>query len=541
MKSKIRSLIEGYLFSRSKMDIYSVLNDFVNKNSNLSDNKHVALFWEFGGFSRILVKNAILSSALNVRGFNTHFIICDGTPIACIQCEYNEDDDIGKWQLRCSHCIREMVSIAGIYNINYSFANNYITQSHIEEYEKVTQSIDLYQIRKYKLHGINVGELAYSSLNRYMKGLFIKIDDLNENGKLIYRKFLFAALVNTHVAEKAILYHKPESIVTSHGIYVDYAPPIFIGSLKKLKCMVWDSAYKSFCHYFTIPKHYNKLQLRGLKEIEWERIKLKKLEKHENKQLDDFIFARYFQCNAADIEIKQKPKTSKQLKKDLKINNDNPIISLFAHVNWDACFDLSTMIFDSANEWIIESMYRMEKIKNVNWIIRIHPGEITLGSLFTSENLINKFINNIPENIKIIPIDSNINTYDIYQLIDAGITIFGTIGVELPLLGKPVIVAGDAHFSQKGFTLDAATKNEYFNILENAHMIHPLDENQIKLARKYAYSYFIQRQIPMNVINKSQGHWGDLDLKLLNKLLPGKDYAMDKICDGIINGKDVIL
>ena len=45
----------------------------------------------------------------------------------------------------------------------------------------------------------------------------------------------------------------------------------------------------------------------------------------------------------------------------------------------------------------------------------------------------------------------------------------------------------------------------------------------------------------INIVNKSEGHFGNIDLKKLNHLKPGKDLIMDAICESILEGKDVIL
>ena len=232
----------------------------------------------------------------------------------------------------------------------------------------------------------------------------------------------------------------------------------------------------------------------------------------------------------------------KILRKLLGISNSNPIVCLFTHVNWDACFDFASMIFETANEWVIESIKKMIDNNQVNWIIRIHPGDLTDGTVFTTDALIKKEFPNLPNHIKVIWSDMAVNSYSVYQLIDVGITIFGTVGVELSALGKPVILAGDAHYAGKGFVIDSSSRQAYFKHLDNSFAITLLSAEQIELAQQYAYSYFIQRQIPITMIDQSKGgHWGGLDINKLNELLPGKNKALDKICEGIMQGSDVIL
>ena len=113
------------------------------------------------------------------------------------------------------------------------------------------------------------------------------------------------------------------------------------------------------------------------------------------------------------------------------------------------------------------------------------------------------------------------------------------MGAELPCFGKPIIAAGEAHFSGKGFSYDAQTPYDYFMLLKN---IPPaLNKKRIELAKRYAYLYFIQRQVPFTFTNKNEGHWGNIDYNKLDELLPGRNPIVDKVCNCLAHGEEVIL
>ena len=276
-------------------------------------------------------------------------------------------------------------------------------------------------------------------------------------------------------------------------------------------------------------------------EPEWKKRKENPLSEEENKTLDEYIHHRFNKGNKRDFLNVTLPEDPEALRKKLGIDNGRKVACLFCHVSWDLSFDLSNMIFDNANQWLCESMKAVFEIKNVNWIIRVHPGEKASGSLYTNDDFIKKNFSEIPDHVKILWSDSEINSLGLYKLLDVGITLFGTMGAELPILGKPVISGGEAHFSNKGFTIDAKSREEYFSLLKNINTIELLKKDQIDIARRYAYSYFIERQIPINIVNKSEGHFGNIDLKKLDHLKPGKDLIIDAICESILEGKDVIL
>lgn len=524
--------------SSQELLIGSPLRSFLAQHAAPPSSGPLVLIWELGGFPAILRKNAILAAALQLRGCRTHMIVCDGTPIACIQRSVEENDPLQKWAHRCAGCRSKCAQTAELYGVQYSNAGDYVPEETSQELRRWADSLPLADILDFKHWEVPVGQLAWSSLNRYLKGYSYAVASLPEEHARAYRAYFFAALVNTETAFQAMAQWNPDGVLTSHGVYVDYAPALFLAHLHGRRTVSWASGYADYLHYFTVPKDSNRVVVRGLRDETWLQRAASPLTPREDRRLDAFLRQRYFKQQARDIRISSAPEDSADLRKRLGIRNDRPVVCLFAHVNWDACFDFSTMIFPTANDWVVESLRRMISMTDVNWIVRVHPGEITDGSVLSTGDLILQEFPHLPDHVRVLWSDSEINSYGLYQMIDAGITIFGTVGIEITAMGKPVIVAGEAHYSGKGFTCDARSYGEYFNWLDRCREMVPLTQSQTQLARQYAYSFFIQRQIPLTV---TQGHWGDLDPTKLQCLLPGHDEVMDLLCARILDGHDLIL
>jgi hypothetical protein len=380
---------------------------------------------------------------------------------------------------------------------------------------------------------------------RYMMGVPFDIARFSSEDEIVYRNYFFSALVNTYIAHQVLKKHKPTSIFTSHGMYVDYAPSLFLGMVNGINSISWTSGFKEGFHYYSSPKDCDTLMPRRMSDASWEMRKNKGLTEQEETLVLNYLSNKYAGTESFDANFSvafDNPMTKDKCKMDLGIKNDFPVVCLFAHLNWDACIDFSSMVFADSYEWTIESIKKMIHIKDVNWLIKPHPIEGIITLLHGVEGEIKKKFCQLPPHIKVLPAQLKINPYSFFQLIDVGITIMGTVGVELPCLGKPVITAGAFHFANKGFTYDASTKEQYFEYLENIRKLPTiLPKAQIRLARQYAHSYFFERHIPLTILDEKQGHWGDVDFKKLKKILPGQDPVIDKICEGILSGRDIIL
>ncbi|MBD3231345.1 hypothetical protein GF322_01650 [Candidatus Dependentiae bacterium] len=527
--NNLTNRIDWYLkVKRDKKFVTTILR-FLKNNVKLRYDSPVVIIWELGGLEAILRRNLAVSFALNLRGYRTHFIICDGFSKACIQ------NEIGKQKTDCKLCYTSMVNCLNKFELDYSIGSSYLDESLVKKFEKIANSINISEIKHYKYLDIPVGEYALSSIIRYKKGYPADYDNYEDEA---YRNYFYASLVNAYVASEVFKKKKPFGVYSSHGYYVDYAAPVFLAKKHKINSLFWSSGYAN-CYYYYSPKSEKKLILRNISEFEWKKRKEKDLTRVEDDKLDKFFSGRYIDKSHFDTCFFDDYENKNSLKKKLKINNNYPIACLFTHVYWDAGIDFPAMIFNDSYEWVVESIKRMNKIENVNWLVKIHPFEYRIESNYSVLDEIKKKVSFIAPHIKILDSKLTLNTQSLFNLIDIGITIWGTIGIELPLFGKPVILAGESHFSDKGFSIDVKTREEYFHILSNISSIKPLSREQIDLARKYVYSYFFERQLPANLGILDKNH--NIDLNKLDKLLPGKNIYLDKICDAIISGKDVIV
>jgi hypothetical protein len=80
-----------------------------------------------------------------------------------------------------------------------------------------------------------------------------------------------------------------------------------------------------------------------------------------------------------------------------------------------------------------------------------------------------------------------------------------TVGLEMALQGLPVIVAGQTHYRNRGFTIDPDSWVRYYkligSVLENPEE-YRLSHKQVELAWRYAYCFFFKfpRPFPWHLV-----------------------------------------
>ena len=131
--------------------------------------------------------------------------------------------------------------------------------------------------------------------------------------------------------------------------------------------------------------------------------------------------------------------------------------------------------------------------------------------------------------------------HDLIPMIKLGIVYTSSATLEMAWAGKPVITVAKSHYYGKGFTYEPSSLDELFTlvgqILSKSESTSVIIE-RMELSRKYYWLYYYHARVDFKLF---QGNDSDtVPARLLfndyEELLPGKNPALDYVCDSIMNG-----
>lgn len=184
-------------------------------------------------------------------------------------------------------------------------------------------------------------------------------------------------------------------------------------------------------------------------------------------------------------------KGGKVVRKKLNLD-DRPVILLATNVLGDS-LTLDRQVFSqNMAEWIERTVQFFAERKDVQLVIRVHPGE-TLMHGTSMVDVVEAALPEIPTHIHLVKPKEKINTYDLISITDLGLVYTTTVGLEMSMRGIPVVVAGQTHYRNRGFTYDPQSYEDYFkslNKLLSDLEAARLTQSQVELAWRYAYLFF---------------------------------------------------
>jgi len=209
----------------------------------------------------------------------------------------------------------------------------------------------------------------------------------------------------------------------------------------------------------------------------------------------------------------------------LRLDPSRPIALLCTNVVGDS-LALDRQVFTRGMaEWLEATVRYFADQPQAQLIVRVHPGEMR-GAGHPSVEIVRSALPQLPAHVVVVPPDSKTNTYDLIELAHLGLVYTTTVGMEMAMQGVPVIVAGRAHYRDRGFTEDPTSLETYLTTLDQ--LLHrplgtPLERHKVETAWQYAYRFFFEFpfSFPWHLI----GFWDDLAERPLETIVRPDDLV----------------
>lgn len=195
--------------------------------------------------------------------------------------------------------------------------------------------------------------------------------------------------------------------------------------------------------------------------------------------------------------------------------------------------------FDSQEAWIEQVVACVGARDDYDLIVRVHPslsGKGEMGRASDQTRWFEQLAQRLPTNVRLVPADDALSSYDLIDQADAGLTFGSTVGLEMLSLGKPIASVAPLPIYQNVegvFLMNGPQHVE--DVLSTLIGTAPSREFQ-RAAFRCSHQFFFHMQMPFLLVDWYNRHESAVTYTSPDALRAGADPTLDLICDFLLKG-----
>jgi len=364
------------------------------------------------------------------------------------------------------------------------------------------------ELLAFESSGVRVGRSAAATMlrSRRLGCLDLRSPHVRE----VLVKYLASAMRSAEAAQRIIQKVHAKLALFIDATYTPGAELVDVCLLNGIDTIVWEDAHKSnsiMLKRYTMgnreenPRSLSSGSWRLLRDMEWTdacRLRL------EQELYSCYASGDWY--SHAGTQYNKRLIPAADTRKQLGLDPSKKNAFIFPHILWDASFLFGKDLFGNYEEWLIETVRAACANDRVNWVIKIHPAHVGRRVQEGHQGepaevvVLRRHIGELPPHIFMIPAESHISTFSLFELMDYCLTVRGTIGIEAASFGIPVLTAGTGRYDRKGFTIDSDTCEQYLERVAHIQEISRLSLAQRELAERFAYTTFVLRPLALKTM-----------------------------------------
>jgi len=474
-----------------------------------------------------------VAQALIKRGADCAIATCGGVqPI----CEIDwRDKSLVPLCRRCTHSVLDLAKHAGI---PASTVAEHVDTELTLAAEAEIGSADWEAIESFEWKGIALGRAAFGAARWKLRTHF---PDRHPLGRETTLDFIRSGIRWTDGIGRILSKFQPDVVVMLNGVFQAERITAELASRMGSRLVFFENGRDRgtifLSHQIPAPRYDVTGSWRSSAEIP--------LSLEEDKAIGELIGRRARGEDVVETYWGNGEGDGTPLKDVLNIPDVSRLAVLYTNVIWDTAMQDRDVVFGNMFEWISHTINLFASRPEWTLVIRVHPAETQLKARLSYDRVVDWIEEQFPDpprNIRVVPPEQPVDSYDLMRLARIGLVYASTAGLELALHSVPVVVAGDAHYRGKGFTHDPVTRDDFNSMVTGFLNSAPrMSDDFVTNARRYAHLFFLRRTLPLAVVDLPTTDQPRLTYSDLKQLEVGENATLDIICDGILTGSEFVL
>ncbi|MGH2867077.1 MAG: hypothetical protein ACRDNK_05835 [Solirubrobacteraceae bacterium] len=354
-----------------------------------------------------------------------------------------------------------------------------------------------------------------------------------------YRSFLVSGIVVASAARAMLDRVRPDRVFMLNGTFFAESIMIALATQRGLPYTTYERGFvqdsvvmtpNAAACYLMVP------------DESWARARDVALSHEEAEAVEAYLGQRSRGEGTLDNFWRDRVENVPQIRHELRLDADRRLAVMFCNVLWDSAVLERDVCFQSMSDWVVAGIRWAATHPELDLVVRIHPGEVQLTNHPTRERMDDQIatrLPSLPHNVRVVAADDPISSYVLMDEATVGLVYSSTVGLELATRGIPVIVAAEAHYRGRGFTMDPVTAEEYWTAADRVLHSPPEPterERTRRLALRYAALFFFRFHNTLDAVHEEGRSRPRVRAQYASELDPGHDVALDRLVAGILEG-----
>lgn len=480
-----------------------------------------------------LVYEQTIAKSCQVRGATVEYLLCDGLP----ECDQHWDSKSNSSRPLdlCQRCQTRAKTNLGSLGFSFRKLGEFVSPAERSAAFAWAQNVKPSELRDASFEGSPIGQWILSSVISYFRQY---PPDLNNwHVVSVYRGFLFSGAIvaialrnylKVNSVDAAILFNGRQSI-TRVALEIFQQHGVRVLTHERAEYQRGHINVRSNAHCMS-PEPFRSI---------WNTWGHVPLTRESLDSAFQWLIQRRYGANLAWIPFNKSSGGNSSVKTKLNLSRDKRLWALFTSSTDEVAGDpLMQGPFESQAEWVEAVVQWVRMRDDVELVIKVHPnlgGNYYIGKATDELRTYEQMKSSLPNNVRIVMPEDSMSAYALAEEADVGLTFGSTIGLEMAMLGKPVLLASRALYEHGSKILTVRSKESLPEMLEKCLNASPSQEIQRQAYRLASY-YMFKTELPfprvkmLDVFEAEANYAGDQDLA------SGKDDSLDHICDFLIHG-----